>query len=60
MLVRRLEQNIRDQDWCAVVVELLVVMIGLVEALQVDRWWEARGGHLDEEMYITRLISLEC
>jgi hypothetical protein len=39
------------------VVELLVVMIGLVAAFQVDRWWEARGDLLDEQRYISRLIT---
>ena len=56
MFVRRLGKSIRNQDWFTVLVELLVVMIGLVAAFQVDRWWEDRGGRLDEEMYIARLI----
>ena len=57
MFIRRLGKSIRSQDWVAVLVELLVVMVGLVAAFQVDRWWEDRGGRLDEEMYISRLIS---
>ncbi len=57
LFIRRLAKRIRGQYWLAVVVELLVVMIGLVAAFQVDRWWEARGDLLDEERYITRLIS---
>ncbi len=57
MFVRRVAQSIRGQDWFAVVVELLVVVVGLVAAFQIDRWWEARGGRLDEETYISRLIS---
>jgi len=56
VFVRRLGKSIRNQDWFAVVVELLVVMVGLVAAFQVDRGWEDRGGRLDEEMYISRLI----
>jgi hypothetical protein len=57
MLIRNLAKRIRDQDWLIVVVELLVVMIGLVAAFQIDRWWEARGDRLDEEGYIGRLIT---
>ena len=34
-----------------------MVMVGLVAAFQVDRWWAARGGRLDEQNYIFRLIS---
>lgn len=57
MIVRRLAQGIRKQDWSTVVVEVLVLMIGLVAAFQVDRWWEARGDRLDEQKYIARLIA---
>jgi hypothetical protein len=37
--------------------EILVVMVGLVAAFQVDRWWEARGDRIDEEAYVLRLVS---
>ena len=57
MFVRRLGQSIRGQNWFTVTVELLVVVVGLVAAFQIDRWWEAHGVRLDEEMYISRLIS---
>lgn len=57
MFIRRLARSIRGQDWFTVVVEILVVMIGLVAAFQVDRWWEARGNRLDEAGYISRLIA---
>lgn len=56
MFIRRLGQSIRKQDWFTILVELVVVMVGLLAAFQVDRWWEDRGGRLDEEMYISRLI----
>ena len=57
MFVRRVALSIRGQDWFAVIVELLVVMVGIFAAFQIDRWWEARGGRLNEETYISRLIS---
>ena len=57
MLIRRLARGISGQDWFTVVVELFVVMVGLVAAFQVDRWWEARGDRLDEGMYISRLMA---
>lgn len=57
MFIRKLAQSIRRQDWFVVLVEILVVMVGLVAAFQVDRWWEARGDRIDEEAYISRLIS---
>lgn len=57
MLIRRLAKRLRDQDWLAVVVELLVVMVGLLAAFQIDRSWEARRDRLDEASYVARLIA---
>ena len=60
MFIRRLARGIRGQDWFTVMVELFVVMVGLVAAFQVDRWWEARGDRIDEETYISHLmVALE-
>jgi len=57
LFLRRLARGIRRQDWIAVLVEILVVMVGLVTAFQVDRWWGARGDRIAEEAYVARLIS---
>lgn len=57
MFIRRLGRGIRRQDWLTVLLEILVVMLGLVAAFQVDRWWEARGNRVHEEAYVLRLIS---
>lgn len=57
MLIRRVVQSIRNQDWAAVLIEILVVMIGLLMAFQVDRWWEARGEGLREGAYIASIVS---
>jgi len=57
VLIRRLAQGFRNQDWFAVVVELLVVIVGLVAAFQVDRWWEDRASRRSEAEYISRLVA---
>lgn len=57
MIIGRLTQGVRERDWFAVIVELLVVVVGIVAAFQVDRWWESRGARLDEAMYISRLAA---
>ena len=41
MLIRRLARGVRGQDW-------FPVMVGLVAAFQVDRWWEVRGLQIDQ------------
>jgi hypothetical protein len=57
MLFGRLGHNIRQQNWFAVCVELLVLIVGLALAFQVDRWWEQRAERAHERNYIERLIA---
>ena len=38
-IVRRLTHSIRKHDWFFVVVDIVVLVLGLVLAFQVDRWW---------------------
>ena len=56
MLVRRSIDYFRQHDWFAVFVELFVVVVGLLLAFQIDRWWEQRGERLQEVEYVARLI----
>lgn len=57
MIIKRTAQAIRRQDWFAVFVEILVVIVGLMLAFQLDRWWEQRGDRAQEGQYIQRLIA---
>lgn len=57
MILRNLSRGIRQQNWSVVFIELLVVIVGLVLAFQVDRWWEERADRAREQDYITRLAS---
>ncbi len=56
MYLRRLAYHIRKLDWFVIAIELLVVIIGLMMAFQLDRWWEERGERKLEVVYIQRLI----
>ena len=42
MILRRISEAIRRQDWAVVVIELIVVVVGLFIGLQVDSWNEQR------------------
>ena len=42
MILRRLATSIRKQDWFAVVIETLIVVMGVFLGLQVNNWNEAR------------------
>ena len=57
MLVRSFGRHVREHDWFAVIVEVIVVAVGLLMAFQVDRWWEERGEREQEAAYVQRLID---
>ena len=57
MIIQRMARFMRQHDWFAVVVEVLVVIVGLMLAFQLDRWWEQRGEHAQEAEYVARLIA---
>ena len=57
MILHSIAKSISKQDWSVVFIELLVVIIGLVLAFQIGRWWEERDDRAHEQEYITRLIT---
>jgi len=57
VFLKRLAGHIRKQDWFIVLIELLVVVVGLMMAFQLDRWWEDIGDKKLERVYIQRLID---
>jgi hypothetical protein len=42
MLLRRFILHVRQQQWFAVTLDLVVVVLGVFVAFQVDRWYEAQ------------------
>lgn len=42
MILRRISKSLARQDWTALALELVVVIVGIFIAVQVDRWYEAR------------------
>jgi hypothetical protein len=46
---------LKRQDWVAVAIELLVVVIGVLVALEVNQWAEQRETHALEHSYLLRL-----
>ncbi|HKT41030.1 MAG TPA: hypothetical protein VJQ86_01595 [Rhodanobacteraceae bacterium] len=55
MILRRITANFRRQDWMAVVIELVIVILGVFIGLQVNNWNEARNDRALERQYIQRL-----
>jgi len=52
MPIRRVVEHVRIQNWAAIVLDLIVVVVGIFLAFQVDRWYDNRklladvGGNL--------------
>ncbi len=57
MILRRLAQSIRKQDWFAVAIEFIIVVTGIFVALQVTEWNEQRQLREREHNYLVRLAE---
>jgi hypothetical protein len=57
MMLKRIACYIRQHDWFSVGVEVLVVMIGLMLAFQLDRWREDLAERQQERACVDRLIA---
>ncbi|MEM7327436.1 MAG: hypothetical protein AAF437_01775 [Pseudomonadota bacterium] len=57
MLLRRITKHVKDQNWFAVGLDFLIVVIGVFIGLQVANWNEARLQKADERQLIQRLAD---
>lgn len=57
MQVKRLAARLREQDWFAVAIELIVVVVGILIALQLDQWATDRAERKLENTYLWRLAG---
>lgn len=55
MILRRLVDALRRQDWATVLIEFLIVVIGIFVGLQVNNWNEARVFANQERAYLQQL-----
>jgi len=61
MLLRKLARHVRNQDWSLVCIEVLIVVVGIFIALQVEGWNEQRKDVALERQYLARLQNdFEC
>ena len=56
MLFRRISAHLKRQDWFAVVLDLLIVVVGIYIGLQVDAWNSTRQDRVVEREYLERLL----
>ena len=57
MILRRMAQALRKQDWIAVLLEILIVVVGIFIGLQVNEWNEDRKAKGEEVAYLERIID---
>ena len=57
MLLRRLINRVLGQDWFAVAIEIVVLVLGIVLGLQATNWADARRQHAEERDSLERLLA---
>ena len=55
MLLRRITTHIKEQNWFAVIVDLLVVVIGIYLGMQASDWSQYHLDRQTEVVYLERL-----
>jgi hypothetical protein len=55
MLLRRLMEHVRSENWFVVSLDLLVVVVGLFIGLQIDQWWEGQKESRLESVYLMEI-----
>lgn len=57
MILRRLADAFRRQDWFTVSLEIVIVMIGIFLGLQVNAWKQSRTDRADEAVFLAALYQ---
>ncbi len=55
MLLRRVTQHVQSQNWFAVLVDFVIVVVGVFVGLQVQDWNDERKAKQEEQMLLDRL-----
>lgn len=57
MLLRRVTEHVKSQNWTAVGIDFLIVVIGVFVGIQVSNWNEERSLVAQENVYMRRLLE---
>ena len=55
MLLRRITEHVKAQNWTAVALDFFIVVVGVFIGIQVSNWNDVRGERAQEAFYIERL-----
>ncbi|WP_412067263.1 hypothetical protein [Rubrivirga sp. IMCC43871] len=56
MILRRITQHVRDQNWTAIAIDFVIVVVGVFVGLQVSNWNAARADARLGRVYTERLL----
>lgn len=57
MLLRRITEHIKAQNWTAVTLDFVIVVVGVFIGIQVSNWNDARAEAAQQQVYLERLHS---
>ena len=57
MLLRRLSQSLKDQNWTAISIEFVLLVLGVFLGIQVANWNSERENRLRERTYLATLAE---
>lgn len=57
MILRRMAEGIRAQNWFTVIIEVLIVVVGIFLGLQVTEWAQERQNRNQEQVYLQRVAQ---
>ena len=55
MILRRITQHVKDQNWFAVGLDFFIVVVGVFIGLQVSNWNDTRAEQVDSALVLERL-----
>ena len=55
MILRRITEHVKTQNWFAVAIDFLIVVVGVFIGLQVANWNDARQDRVDEAFFLEAL-----
>lgn len=57
MLLRRVIEHVRAQNWTAVGIDFVIVVVGILLAMQISEWSQARQDRVRERAYLARMAA---
>ena len=57
MILKRMTESLRRQDWTAVTIEFFLVLIGVLLAFQINEWASKRAARDEQNAAVQRLLT---